>query len=151
MSDTYTPVFPNHSHMVQPIYEAILRESERGAVMVACSIIDQCLVDNLKRIRPDNIKEKDYNGMLNGSGPFSSLYAKLNILYICSIISYQLYNSINFIRDVRNKAAHSFEGFELRNFKDQMIKSQKEFGANAISNLSLKLNDFFYSRGCLRL
>ncbi|MEJ8591538.1 hypothetical protein JSO54_09850 [Riemerella anatipestifer] len=96
-------------------------ESERGAVLIGTSKVEEILEDLVVTILPNNSK-KYKSKLLNYPGPISSFNGKIELLFAFRIIDSKLYHALNSLRIVRNIAAHSSADFELKNFENELIK-----------------------------
>lgn len=98
---------------------SLTNESERGAVLVGTSKIENYLEKLLSVIIPEN--SKAYKSRLfNYPGALSSFSGKIELLYAFRIIDKKLYLSLNALRKVRNKAAHDSESFALISVWEQV-------------------------------
>lgn len=96
----------------------LTNESERGAVLIGTSKIEEFLEQFVVKILPkesNNYKKK----LLEYPGPLSSFSSKIELLYAFRYINEQFYNALNILRRLRNDAAHSYNDFNLE------IESQK--------------------------
>lgn len=94
-------------------------ESERGAVLIGTSRVEDFLTELIESILPQ--KSKAYLGkILNYPAPLSSFSGKIELCYAFRIIDQKLYNSLNTLRKVRNDAAHSSSDFRLINIKEKL-------------------------------
>ncbi|MGV8947719.1 MAG: hypothetical protein ACOH1N_14925, partial [Lutibacter sp.] len=87
-------------------------ESERGAVLIGVSKIEEYLESFVKKILPNN-SNKYQKKLLQYPGPLSSFSSKIELLYAFRYINHQFYISLNILRTMRNNAAHSFSEFDL--------------------------------------
>ena len=87
-------------------------ESERGAVLIGTSKIEEYLELFVKKILPNDSK-KYQKKLLQYPGPLSSFSSKIELLYAFRYINHQFYVSLNILRSIRNNAAHSYIDFDL--------------------------------------
>lgn len=87
-------------------------ESERGAVLIGASKIEEFLELFVSKILPQESK-KYKNRLLEYPGPLSSFSSKIELLYAFRYINKQFYDSLNVLRKLRNDAAHSYNDFHL--------------------------------------
>jgi len=117
----------------------ITNESERGAVLVGGSKIDEYLENLVIKILP--VKSKSYQSrLLNYPGPLSSFSGKIELLFAFRIIDEKLYNSLNSLRKIRNDAAHSSKDFSLQKIKNKLdlIYDFEDGFKNAAKELAFK-------------
>ena len=99
----------------------LTNESERGAVLIGTSKVEEYLERLIRKILP--AKSKKYIGrLLNYPGAISSFSGKIELLYAFRIIDKRFYDSLNELRKVRNNAAHSSEHFKLIEKQEEQIK-----------------------------
>ena len=103
----------------EKILEELQHGTDRSIAIVGATIIETQLEKLLSVHLVDNNKLKkkalDYNGFL---GTFS---AKINACFLLGLISKNLYNDIDRIRDIRNTFAHNLIDC---NFNNHYIKSE---------------------------
>ncbi len=112
----------------------ITNESERGAVLIGGSKVDEYLELLVVKILPK--KNKNYqNRLLKYPGALSSFSGKIELLFAFRIIDEYLYNSLNTLRKIRNEAAHSSNEFFMQNIKEQLDSIYEfEAGFKTIAN-----------------
>lgn len=112
----------------------ITNESERGAVLIGGSKVDEYLESLVIKILPK--KNKNYqNRLLKYPGALSSFSGKIELLFAFRIIDEYLYNSLNTLRKIRNEAAHSSNEFLMQNLKNQLDSIYEfEDGFKTIAN-----------------
>ncbi len=113
----------------------LVNESDRGAVLLGMSQVDNELQKLLKNIAPIDMTNKEKNWIEK-----ASLASKLNIAYTCRLLPRNIFESINKLRKIRNAVAHNVETFNLKNY-DILLNEIFELlgeGANTfIHNTSL--------------
>jgi len=97
----------------------ITNESERGAILIGGSKIDDYLEDLIKSIMLNKTK-KYQNKLLKYPGPLSSFSGKIELLFAFRIIDERLYNSLNILRQIRNEAAHTYNEFSIQNIRNKL-------------------------------
>ncbi|WP_139959886.1 MltR family transcriptional regulator [Flavicella sediminum] len=91
------------------------KESDRGAVLLAASILDEWL---LEIIQSYIIKDKVSKELLLGFGaPLGTFSAKTKIAYSLGLIEKKEYEEINIIRKIRNEFGHSWKGVNFESTK----------------------------------
>lgn len=99
----------------------LTNESERGAILIGTSKVEEYLEKLVRKILP--AKSKRYTSrLLNYPGAISSFSGKIELLYAFRIIDKRFYDSLNELRKVRNDAAHSSEHFKLIEKQEEQIK-----------------------------
>jgi len=99
----------------------LTNESERGAVLIGTSKVEEYLEKLSRKILPS--KTKSYTSrLLNYPGALSSFSGKIELLYAFRIIDKRFYNSLNTLRKIRNNAAHSSEEFKLIDLQEEQTK-----------------------------
>lgn len=84
-------------------------ESDRGAVLISLSYIDELLEILIKRkLVPVNEKQQDVLFDLPNA-PISTLSSKISLSYRLGLISEEFQTVLNKLREIRNEFAHSFE------------------------------------------
>jgi DNA-binding MltR family transcriptional regulator len=112
-SSTY---FGINSDEIAKTFTELCGESDRNAVIVATSIIDDILSTKIKSLLKVG-SAKDHSALFADNGPFSSLYSKTESLYCLGELSDTLRKDINVLRKMRNEAAHIWINFTLNSEK----------------------------------
>ena len=104
--------YPEFNDTFNELFDKLLKETGRGAILIGTSYIEDHLERFILRILPNS--EKKYTSRLfNYPGPLSSFSAKIELSYAFRLISEKTYNSLNHLRKIRNEAAHSSKDFTL--------------------------------------
>ena len=98
-------------------------ESERGAILLACHIVDNFLLQKISENKNPKASQRVLRDTTNFGGAFGSLSMKTKSLFVLGILSEQVFNAVESLRGIRNKAAHSENAFSLatRGPGDQML------------------------------
>lgn len=107
---------------LQKLLPAIIGESDRGAVLLAASQIDEQLKQLFETILPVNTSKKRKKDIFNLTGPFGSFSAKLDVAYVCRLLPATLITAIHRFRKLRNDVAHEALKFRLKDHKDQIYE-----------------------------
>lgn len=99
--------------------QKLTNESERGAILIGTSKVEEYLENLVKQVLPNQTK-KFKDKLFNYPGPLSSFSGKIELSYAFGVIDIELYNSLNALRQIRNKAAHSNEKFSLKSFEKEI-------------------------------
>lgn len=108
------PIFkyPEFKETFRELFDKLLNESGRGAILVGTSYVEDSLEKFILKILPNNQK-KYTSRLLNYPGPLSSFSAKIELTFAFRLISEKNYNALNYLRKIRNEAAHSSKEFCL--------------------------------------
>ncbi len=104
---------PEIQDLFTKLTETLLQESDRGAVLVGASIVDEQLRNLFEEIVPSEMSRKERKSLLDYPGPISSLADKIEIAYATRLISRTIYNSLHALRRIRNSVAHAPQSFQL--------------------------------------
>jgi DNA-binding MltR family transcriptional regulator len=110
-------------------------ESDRGAILIGASKVEEHLLNLVLIILPKSTKSYT-NYLIKYPGPISSFSGKIELLYAFRIIDEEFYTSLNQLRSIRNKAAHTSEEFSLKELNTELKK------VNNFENLAQELIDF---------
>ncbi len=116
----------------------LTNESDRGAVLIGTSKIEEFLESFILKILPNNSKRYTKR-LIEYPGPLSSFSSKIELLYAFRYINHQFYVSLNKLRKLRNEAAHSYQNFHLLD-KTELIQQINEFEEDisyVVSELSM--------------
>lgn len=95
------------------------KETDRGAVLLAASIIDEWLSEILiNYLKEDSISKELVIGF---NAPLGTFSARTKMAYSLSLIEKREYDEINIIRKIRNQFGHNWQ--EL-NFDSEIIKKE---------------------------
>jgi len=135
----------------------LTNESERGAVLIGTSKIEEYLEKFVLQILPQT--SNAYTKRLTSyPGPLSSFSSKIELLYGFRYIGNKFYASLNKLRKIRNLAAHSYDDFNLAD-NATIISEMNEFeddisylvGELSLNNLlkfkKLKLERIYQEKG----
>lgn len=89
------------------------RETDRGAVLIAADIVSAHLKDVIESLKPVEFAEKRIKELFRYPGLLASFSARADIAFLAGFISETAHGSIDRLRRLRNKAAHSQFGFSL--------------------------------------
>jgi len=99
----------------------LTNESDRGSILIGASKVEEYLEKLVLTILP-KITKSYVARLLNYPGPISSFSGKIELLFAFRIIDEQLYNALNQLRSIRNKAAHTSEFFSLKSYENELEK-----------------------------
>jgi hypothetical protein len=115
----------DHPELGETFYEVLdtlIKESDRGAVLVGTSLVDSFLHRLFENVAPEGMGKKALRTMLEYPGALSSLAAKTDVALITRLITTHLHRSIHRLRRIRNDVAHSPGSFRLADHHDQLLK-----------------------------
>jgi hypothetical protein len=95
-------------------------ESDRGAVLVAADIVSNHLEASISDLAPSALKGKRIKNLLSYPGPLSTFAARADVAFLAEYIDETAYRSIDLLRKLRNDAAHSQEGFQLKKRRSEL-------------------------------
>lgn len=108
------PIFeyPEFNKTFDELFDKLLNETGRGAILIGTSYVEEHLEKFITRILPQSDK-KYTERLFNYPGPLGSFSAKIELSYAFRLIDVRTYNSLNYLRKIRNEAAHSSKDFSL--------------------------------------
>lgn len=118
------------------LFEEFEKESDRAAVILAVSLIDEALYSLLKAyLVPINSSTDE---MFEGANaPIGTFSAKINMAYRLGLISTKFARDIHLLRKIRNSFAHDVYGcnFENGSVKSRIIELNKSITSIDCTNL----------------
>lgn len=122
------------------IFNVILSESERGALLLACHIVDNFLLEMISKNKNEKVSNSILDDTTNYGGAFGNLSAKSKSLFVLGILGKQTFGAIEGLRQIRNKAAHSANEFFIVDYQQSFNRALTSFGEiGAIENLATEL------------
>ncbi|TDT75445.1 hypothetical protein BDE40_2176 [Litoreibacter halocynthiae] len=128
-----------HLDRLPKILDAILDESERGAVLLSCHIIDDFLMEMIKTHKAEGVSQKVLADTTGYGGAFGSLSMKSKALFVLGILTEQSFSAIEKLRGIRNKAAHSSQVFRISDHQERFDLAIKSFGDGGVNNVALNM------------
>ncbi len=95
------------------MFDNLLYESDRGAIIIGTQIVDEQLTMLIKEILPPDVTKQDAKRLVKYPGPLSSMSARIELCFAFRLIPLTLYTSLNTLREIRNEAAHSPKIFSM--------------------------------------
>ncbi|MDE2599423.1 MAG: hypothetical protein KGL40_07345 [Rhodocyclaceae bacterium] len=119
MTDTSVPsqCFMDHPEVDQYLAEllpVIISESDRGAILLGASQIDEQLKKFFEALLPQSTSNNRKKEIFSFTGPFGGLSAKLDVAYTCRLLPTALVEAIHLFRKLRNDLAHKTIAFDLQ-------------------------------------
>lgn len=108
---------PDVEAVLETVFNVLVVESDRGAVLVGAELISDNLGNLLKEVFPQDL---DAGKLLEYPGLLSSAASRCEAAYAFRLISGNLRRAINLLRRVRNAAAHSPAEFSLASHSDRL-------------------------------
>ncbi|MCH7819630.1 MAG: hypothetical protein IIB40_08715 [Candidatus Marinimicrobia bacterium] len=111
---------------IEKYFESMSKESDRGCILVAASMLDHQLENIIKKTLLSNVKgrkNKVNKSLFEINGPFSSFWSKTQFLYAIGILKRDDYYDLEIIRKIRNIVAHNFD---VAGFSDKRITDRSE-------------------------
>ncbi|MBL1176840.1 hypothetical protein [Pantanalinema sp. GBBB05] len=100
----------------------LVAESDRGAVLIGTSYVDEHLRKLFEMIIPCDMSKDKRKALLDYPGPLSTLAAKTEVAFATRLIDRTVYDSLHALRRIRNDLAHSSDPFNLRTQEDRIRK-----------------------------
>jgi len=121
--------YPNLKDFL-PLLDQLNKESERGAVLLACSYIEDQLEDIITSFLIDDTTE--YEKLFHGlNAPLGALSSRATMAYCLGLINKSEFAEIDILKKIRNAFAHNYKA----SFEDQKIK-------DLCNNLSYSAKDY---------
>jgi hypothetical protein len=105
---------PSHQWSVDFLNDEFEKESDRAAVILVASLIDDCLTGLLKSYLVPIAQSQD-SMFDSATAPMSTFSAKIDISHRIGLISAKLCRDLHLIRKIRNSFAHDIYGCSFDN------------------------------------
>lgn len=112
-----SPHFMDHPEVDQymaDLLPIIVSESDRGAVLLGASQIDEQLGRFFEALLPPGTSNNRRKEIFSFTGPFGGLSAKLDVAYTCRLLPPSLVEAVHLFRKLRNDLAHKTAAFDLQ-------------------------------------
>jgi DNA-binding MltR family transcriptional regulator len=101
-------------------------ESDRGAILVAVSVLDGVFENRLRQLLDRGNAEAQARLLKGPLGALSTFSSKVDLAYCIGMIPPQLYGDIRLLKKLRNYCAHHWEEFLIsRDVLDRFINPMK--------------------------
>ncbi len=105
-------------------FEQIEFDSDRAAGIVAGAVVEQRLTQAIKsKMLNENADHAKIamGDTFRSSGPLGSFSSKINLAFLCKIISFEAFKDLNILKGIRNDFAHdlSLDTFDSSSIKDR--------------------------------
>lgn len=104
--------YPEVKEIFSHLFDTLLDESERGAIIIGTTKVEEQLEKYIRKILPNDSKTYTKK-LLDYPGVLSSFSSKIELAYAFRLIGENLYTSLNGLRKIRNEAAHSSNSFSI--------------------------------------
>lgn len=121
-TDNHFLSHPELKSYFNEIVPTLLSESDRGAVLLGASYVDEQLNILFKKLVPSSVSGKRRKEIFNYTGPFGGVASKLDVALVCRILSPEIIDAIHGIRKIRNDLAHRTSSFKLKEYQEQIYK-----------------------------
>lgn len=111
---------PEIEALFHDLLSNVVEESDRGAVLVGASYVDQHLGKLFEAILPSDLSKNKRTSLLKYPGPLSTFAARVEVAYATRLIERGLYDALHALRDIRNEIAHQPTSFKLRDHKGRV-------------------------------
>ena len=125
---------------VRDFVEAMLKESDRGCVLIGAAYLDDALEEMLRTnfSGDENVVKKVVSPLFKGgNAPLGTFSVKTNISFALGLINNETFKALNNIRKVRNEFAHKAGPVVLTDQRVSVITSKLEKYLQEISSALL--------------
>lgn len=122
------------------VLSQLFDESDRGAILVGGSILEECL-ENLLRAKlgsNSNARKKSIELLLATSGPISSFWGKIHLSFAIGLIESWIFEDLEVIRQLRNLAAHEYAQINFDNIVVTGLTKNLKGADYAVTKISEK-------------
>lgn len=109
------------------------QETDRGAVLVASDIVNAQLGKAIQELAP--FKPAYVKNLLNYPGQLSTFAGRADMAFMAGYISEAAHRSVDLLRGMRNKAAHSQESFRLSEYRNK-LREMCNFGPGTAAEIN---------------
>ena len=113
---------PEVEEYLRDLLPTLISESDRGAVLLAASQIDEQLKRLFECLLPEKTSNKRKKEIFNPTGPFGGFCSKLDVAYVCRVLPASLVQAIHKFRKLRNTVAHEALSFRLQDHKQDIYE-----------------------------
>ena len=97
-----------------PKDQGIMDESDRGFVLVLAAEAEQSIELALRSVfKRNKVPKSVQDSLFDSNGPLATFSGKLKIAYSFGLMPLDDYRDVDFVRKIRNAAAHSEDDFDL--------------------------------------
>ena len=113
---------PEVETYLRDLFPTIAAESDRGAVLLGASQIDEQLRLLFEHLVPPSTSNNRKKEIFNVNGPFGSFSSKLDVAYVCRLLPGSLIGAIHRFRKLRNDVAHKALAFRLQEHREEIYR-----------------------------
>lgn len=113
-------VDPDVASAFDRMLEEFARETDRGSILIAADIVSAHLAKIIAALAPKTFRKKRINNLLNYPAPLATFAARADIAFMAGFIGDRAHRSIDLLRSLRNKVAHSQGAFSLADHRDTL-------------------------------
>ena len=121
------------------LFKELSKESDRGAVILACSYFEEALKGLINIKLHDEVSDKLRKDLFEGFGPLSSLSGRVKIAYGLGLISPVEMDALKLVLKIRNKYAHYNSDIDLDQFANDVSKTLQLMQTN-FTNQGVRAN-----------
>ncbi|HEV8241102.1 MAG TPA: hypothetical protein VGS57_17185 [Thermoanaerobaculia bacterium] len=103
-----------------PTLQALVGESDRGAVLIAAQLVDNSLRRLFEELAPPDLSRKTLKSLLDYPGPLSTSSSKVNLAVLARLVPAAVGKAIHRLREIRNAVAHSPDSFRLQDHTESL-------------------------------
>src|SRR3974377_107605 len=99
---------------LRPALKEVDKQSDRGAAIIACAIVDELLTRALQKplILTSEVKDKLFSNERNG--PLATFSNKIDLGFATGLLNSKVRSDLRNIRRVRNRFAHRLDPLEFK-------------------------------------
>ncbi|ARU28179.1 hypothetical protein [Cellvibrio sp. PSBB006] len=137
---------PDSKEFLERTYSLLMKEADRGCVLLGVSLLDEELTKMFKSLIPINTSGKRMKEIFDGKGAFGSLSAKLDIAYVCRLLPSDLINCIHSLRGLRNNLAHQASPFSIEENLERVYEIFSRTNDNLTAGMAHLSGEFIYDQ-----
>jgi hypothetical protein len=135
---------PDSQDFLDRTYSLLMKEADRGCVLLGVSLLDEELTKMFKSFIPADTSGKRMKEIFDGKGAFGSLSAKLDIAYVCHLLPSDLVNCLHSLRGLRNNLAHQASPFSIEENLERVYDIFSKTSGNLIAGMAHLSGEFIY-------
>jgi len=104
---------PEIQNLLNDLVDTLFEESTRGAILVATQKAEEHLQLLIEAFLPIDYSKPNKNELFKYPGVLSTFSSKIKLAFAFRLINKNMYDCLNSLREIRNKAAHTSGKFDL--------------------------------------
>lgn len=104
----------------QHMLEEFVRETDRGAVLIAAEIVAETLGAVITALAPPQFGKKRLRELMSYPGTIATFSSRADVAFLAGFIDHNTHSSISSLRKLRNHAAHSQTRLVLSEHQDAL-------------------------------